>query len=331
MEDSDYWTRWAKRRLSRRRLLTGAAGVGAGLAALSVVGCGGGGEEAASPSPGASPGASPAGSRATPDGVRATCTIAGVTGPPPALEPAKTRGGVQRWFGFEAMPLDTFDPHQTQFGPTASMHSAIFSKVLKYWDAYHGVIEPDLAEAVPETPDKLTYVIKIRSGVRFHDTEKMRQQFPQVAGRELTAEDVKYSIERQMNKESPRSALYYRRSQWETIDKIELVDPLTLRITTKRPTAPFLHYLADTNNFIIAKELVDPAKDDMNSLDKMIGTGPFILDKFVGLQAVRAVRNPDWFAKDDLADQGICRPPHPRWLREHLVPRRQHGHRDRLQ
>jgi ABC-type transport system substrate-binding protein len=134
----------------------------------------------------------------------------------------------------------------------------------------------------------------------------MRQQFPQVAGRELTAEDVKYSIERQANTESPRSALYYRMSQWETVDKIEVLDPLTLRITTKRPTAPFLHYLADTHNFIIAKELVDPTTDDMNSLDKMIGTGPFILDKLVGLQAIGAVRNPDWFAKDDLVDQGIA-------------------------
>ena len=42
MEEPNYWTRWAKRRLSRRRLLKGAAGVGAGLAAASVVGCGGG-------------------------------------------------------------------------------------------------------------------------------------------------------------------------------------------------------------------------------------------------------------------------------------------------
>jgi peptide/nickel transport system substrate-binding protein len=281
--------------------------VGAGLAAISVVGCGGG-DEASSPTPGASPGASPAGSPAA----TSTTGAAGNVfhrwgeGPPLALEPAKTRGGFQRWFGFEPLPLDTLDPHQTQFGPTAGPHSAIFSKVLKYWDGFGGVMEPDLAEAVPESPDKLTYVIKIRPGVRFHNTEKMQQQFPQVAGRELTAEDVKYSIERQINKQSPRSALYYRASQWETIDKIELVDPLTLRITTKKPTAPFVSYLADTHAFIIAKELVDPAKDDMNSLDKMIGSGPFILDKLVGLQAVRVVRNPDWFAKDDLADQGIA-------------------------
>ena len=37
----------------------------------------------------------------------------------------------------------------------------------------------------------------------------------------------------------------------------------------------------------------------------MIGSGPFMLEKFVGLQAIRVARNPDWFAKDDLADQGI--------------------------
>jgi peptide/nickel transport system substrate-binding protein len=303
MKDPDYWTRWGKRRLSRRRLLAGAAGMGAGLAALSVVGCGGG-EEGPSPSPAASPAASP---MATPTaGAAGNVFHRWGEGPPPALEPAKTRGGIQRWFGFEPLPLDTLDPHQTQFGPTAGPHSVVFSKVLKYWDAYNGVMEPDLAEAMPETPDNLTYVLKIRSGVRFHNTEKMRQQFPQVAGRELTAEDVKYSIERQANKESPRSALYYRMSQWETVDKIEVLDPLTLRITTKRPTAPFLHYLADTHNFIIAKELVDPTTDDMNSLDKMIGTGPFILDKLVGLQAIRALRNPDWFAKDDLVDQGIA-------------------------
>ena len=89
------------------------------------------------------------------------------------------------------------------------------------------------------------------------------------------------------------------------MDKIEVVDPLTLRITTKKPTATMFHYLADTNAFIIPKELVDAQTDDMNSVDKMIGSGPFILDKFVALQVASFVRNPNWFAKDRLADQGL--------------------------
>ena len=294
MDESNYWKRLARRRLSRRRLLAGAASAGAGLAALSLVGCGEEGEEAVTPTATATatPAASPVGTPTPSTGLR-------------PLEPAKHRGGILRWMGFDPLPLDTLDPHQTQLGPLFNMHSAVFSKVLTYEDVAEGTIGTDLAETMPETPDNLTYVVKIRPNVRFHDSEKIRQSFPQLAGRELTAEDVKYSIERQMNKESPRSALFYRMSQWETVDKVELVDSHTLRITTKQPTAPFIHYLADTNAFIIGKELVDLDSDEMDSPDKMVGTGPFMLEKFTGLVAVRCVRNADWFAKDDLADIGL--------------------------
>jgi ABC-type transport system substrate-binding protein len=180
MDTSNYWQRLAARRLSRRRLLAGAAGVGGGLAALSLVGCGGGDEEkppSGSPSPGATEAASPSGTPAT-----SRIYHRWGDGPHPPLEPVKTRGGFLRWFGLEAITLDTFDPHQTQFGPLFSTHAAVFSKVLKYRDAYHGIIERDLAEAIPETPDKLSYIIKIRPGVYFHDTEKIRSAFPDVAG-----------------------------------------------------------------------------------------------------------------------------------------------------
>jgi peptide/nickel transport system substrate-binding protein len=299
MEESNYWKRLAKKRLSRRRLLTGAAGVGAGLAALSVVGCGEEAEEAATP--GATPAASPTGTPA----VSPAATASPTPGAQP-LEPAGSRGGILRWMGYDPLPLDTLDPHQTQLGPLYNMHSAVFSKVLTYEDVAEGIMGTDLAEAMPEIPDNLTYVVKLRPNVRFHDTEKIRKNFPGLAGRELTAEDVKYSIERQANKESPKSALFYRMSQWESVDKIEVSpDGLTMTITTKEPVAPFVHYLADTNSFIIGRELVDVDKDDMNSPDKMIGTGPFILDEFSALQMVRCLRNPDWFAKDDLADIGL--------------------------
>jgi ABC-type transport system substrate-binding protein len=295
MEEPNYWTRWAKRRLSRRRMLQGAAGIGAGLAAASVVGCGGGGEEG----PAATTG---------PSGTPAGTGTAAATGTPAALEPAKTRGGTLRWFGYDPLTLDTIDPHQTQLGPVYNMQGAVFSKVLQYEDEYEGVIGTDLAETVPEVADKTTYVIKIRPNVFFHDTERIRSEFPEVAGRQLTAEDVRYSIDRQRNKQSPKSALFYRQFQWDSVDKIELPDGpqgLTLRITTKGPTAPFIHYLADTYATIIPKELVDQASDDMNDSKKMIGTGPFMLEKFVALQVVKSVRNPNWFAKDDLADQGL--------------------------
>ncbi len=297
MDESNYWKRLAKRRLSRRRLLRGAVGLGAGLAALSVVGCEEG-EEAATVTPAASPeGTATAVPTATPTGTAVPYRS--------TLEPVKTRGGVVRWFGWDPLTLDTFDPHQAQMGPIFNMHSAVFSKVLQYDDTLEQMMSTNLAETMPEMPDRLTYIVKIRPNVRFHDTEKIRKDFPEVAGRQLTAEDVKYSIERQMNKESPKAALYYRSYQWETVDKIEVLDSLTVKITTKRPIAPFIHFLADTNNFVIPRELVDPVRDDMNSPDKMVGSGPFILDRFLALQTVRVVRNPDWFAKDDFADIGL--------------------------
>ncbi|MBI1884888.1 MAG: ABC transporter substrate-binding protein [Chloroflexi bacterium] len=203
--------------------------------------------------------------------------------------------------------FDTLDPHQTQFGPLYSAQSSVFSKVLKYVSHIAQISEPDLAEAMPEVVDKLTYIITIRKDVFFHDTPEVRRRLmavaarerrPEVndvAGRQLTAEDVKFSFERQMNPESPRRPLYYRASQYASIDKIELIDKFTLKVTTKEPTAPFVHYLADTNAFIIAKELVDPEHDTMDTQDKMVGTGPFIWGELKALQEFTAIRNPNWF------------------------------------
>ncbi|MGB6837183.1 MAG: ABC transporter substrate-binding protein [Dehalococcoidia bacterium] len=280
---------WHRRRFSRRRLLGGALAMGAGAAGLALTGCAE--EEEVGPgTPEATPEATPTG-----------------------LEPVQTRGGHFRTFEYDAMALDTFDPYQTQFGPLYNTHGSIFSKVLQYDDEVEQVMSPDLCAGpdggpgMPEQPDEQTYIIRIRPNVFFHDTPQIRENYPQVAGRQLTAEDVKYSIERQVNPDSPQSALYYRRYHWETVDKIELVDDLTLRITTKGRIAPFLHYLADRNAFIIAKELVDE-NDEMNHQDRMIGSGPFILEKFEALQTVQVVRNPNWFGADDRPELGTGRP-----------------------
>jgi peptide/nickel transport system substrate-binding protein len=310
-EESNYWKRLARKRLTRRRLLAGAMGVGAGLTAASLVGCAG--EEEEGPTATATPTAgTPVGTAtATPTAQRPGERAPDVTPYDPTLEPVKegSRGGILRYFEFEALPPDSFDPHQTQFGPVYAMHSAVFSKVLQYDDIPSGVIAPDLAVSIPEVVDETKYVIQIRDGVRFHDTPRA-QKYPGLAGRALTGEDVKYMIERQVNKDSPQAGRYYRMSQWETVDKIEVgPDPLTVTITTKRPTAPFIHFLADTNAFIVGKETVDEMSDVMvvkgDKTDPMVGTGPFVLDQYVTLQAVKMRRNPDWFAKDDLADQGL--------------------------
>lgn len=318
MSESNYWDKFWKKRISRRRLMSGTLMVGGGLAAASVVGCSS--DESGPPT-------GTGGSRqvvqdflaltdGTPDDpyqyfdARRTLTPA----------PTDSRGGTLTYIGFDPVVLDRYDPHQTQFGPMYSNQSAVFSKLYRYqshdeptWDN----ILPDIAESAPEMigDPPTEYVIKIRQGIKFHDTDKIRSNFPDLAGRELTVDDVIFSFDRQRNADSPQWPYYYRSSQYETIDRMEKVDDYTLRITTKGPIAPFYHFMADTNAMIIPKEIVDMEPgpdgrpwDSVDALanhsgpgpgDRMIGTGPFIWENLSFGQEFHAVRNPDWFGWGD--------------------------------
>ncbi|MEE8347706.1 MAG: ABC transporter substrate-binding protein, partial [Dehalococcoidia bacterium] len=129
------------------------------------------------------------------------------------------------------------------------------------------------------------------------------EKFPGLPGREFTAEDVVWSFERQKNESSPRYALFYRSSQYKTMEKIEAVDKYTLKITTDGPVSPLLHFLADTNAFIVPREVVDEERDNLDfprsqPQSRMIGTGPFVWGKLNSLQDITVYRNPEWFGWD---------------------------------
>ncbi|MBI1885768.1 MAG: ABC transporter substrate-binding protein [Chloroflexi bacterium] len=279
MAESAYWRR---RAVSRRRFLRAAVAGAGGLTAAAMVGCGGG----SAPPPRRSP--SP-----------------GRPGLDHEAAPDSSRGGVLRLPGFEAFVADTLDPHQTQFGPIYSSHSAVFSKLLRYLDVQTGVIGTDLALRMPEAigDRPLDYVIKIRPGVRFQRPSTVLRRAASreekaIDGCELTSADVKYSFERQMNEDSPRWPFFYRAYQYATIDQVQTPDRYTVRFRTKEPIAPFLHFLADTNAFIVPAEAVDE-NDEINRQEAMIGSGPFIWDRLQFLHESRFVRNPAWFGWDD--------------------------------
>jgi len=309
MEEPTYWNRFWRRRVSRRRLLTGAALTSGGLAAAAVVGCGG---DDGTGGTGSVPDTEPG------EGLGAEEIIDARRPVEPA--PADMRGGTIRSQGFDPVVLDRHDPHQTQFGPMYANLSAVFSKLYMYrshseptWEN----IVPDLAESAPEmveaAPETLTYIVKLRKGVKFHNTDAIRGRFPNLAGRELKADDVVYSYERQKDADkSIQKGYYYRASQYRTIDTIQAVDDYTVQIKTKGPVAPFYHFMADTNAMIIPKEIVDnepgPGGFPLDTVDtnrgpapgeRMIGTGPFLWgDLKFGIE-YKAIRNTDWFGWDD--------------------------------
>src|ERR1044072_3973666 len=93
-------------------------------------------------------------------------------------------------------------------------------------------IEGDLAESWQQTSDT-SYVFKLRKGVRFHAK-------PPANGRELTADDVRYTSERILTDKGSANVSMYR-----SIAKVEPVDRYTVRFTLKEPFAWFLEMIAN--------------------------------------------------------------------------------------
>jgi len=155
--------------------------------------------------------------------------------------------------------------------------------VARFPDPTDATVVPDLAVAAPEQPDDQTYLFRLAPGIRW-------QQAAPMSGRALVAADVQWHYERAIA--DPRSAL---RTDFAAIDRIETPGDGTLRITLKRPYAPFLVQIAGGfNRFILPREVGEAGK--LNTI--LIGTGPFLLDRHD--QNVRAVfkRNPDYFKRD---------------------------------
>ncbi len=155
--------------------------------------------------------------------------------------------------------INTLDPGKASLIPEFYVIWAIYNGLVKF-DAKMNIV-PDLAESF-KLAENGALEIKLRSGIRFHD------------GSACTTDDVKFSLERILDEKfaSPN------RSKVSAIDKIEIVDPLTLRIATKEPFAPLLTFLANarTGTQILPRAAVQAAAgDDFGK--KPIGTGAYML------------------------------------------------------
>jgi peptide/nickel transport system substrate-binding protein len=180
-----------------------------------------------------------------------------------------------------------FDPMQTVSFKTHTAVAFTHSRLVKH-KAGPGVapgtfpIEGDLAESWTQ-PNETTYVFKLRRGVKW-------QPKPPVNGRELTAEDVRYSIERFLT--IPGNVLA---STLRAVDRVEAPDAWTVRITLKEPFAWFLDMLAAPMNVVIVpKECVDRF-GDLKKPEACVGSGPWMLDTYKPNQSLTFVRNPNYF------------------------------------
>ena len=204
--------------------------------------------------------------------------------PAPAAGQTPKRGGVFR-LAHQQDPVG-FDPHQTLSYATMIPLSLAYSRLVKV-KAGPSVppatypIEPDLAESWSQAGET-TWTFKLRKGVRWHPK-------PPVNGRELTAEDVKYTYDRFLASKGNGN-----RPVLEMVDKIEAVDKYTVRFTLSEPYVWFLDALAATSTWIIARECVEKF-GDLKKPESVVGTGPWMLDRYENGVRLVYVRHPHYF------------------------------------
>ena len=193
------------------------------------------------------------------------------------------RGGV---FRLSLADPPHFDPHLTVQWSTHIALSITHSRLLKHRagpTVTPGTfaIEGDLAESWAQTGDTV-YVFKLRRGVRWHAKAP-------VNGRELTAEDVKYTYDRLLG--LPGNG---NRVALEEVDRVEALDRYTVRFTLKAPFAWFFDALASTTTWIVAREVVEQHGDPKRP-EACIGTGPWMLDRYERNVRLVWIRHPDYF------------------------------------
>jgi peptide/nickel transport system substrate-binding protein len=217
---------------------------------------------------------------------------------PPALwgGEAETpkRGGILRVRGFDP---PHFDPHIATANFTQSTLSFVYSKLVRHKvgaDVPPGafIVEPDLAERWEELDDT-TYVFYLRQGVKWHNK-------PPVNGRELVADDIKFTYDRFMTEKANGN-----RYLLDSVDRIEVVDRYTVKFLLKEPFVWFLSVLAyPTSTWIVAPE-VGQQYGDFKKVETAIGTGPFILERYEPNVKSIFKRNPDYYREGQPYVDGV--------------------------
>jgi peptide/nickel transport system substrate-binding protein len=136
-------------------------------------------------------------------------------------------------------------------------------------------IVPRLATGY-EWADPTTLLIHLRPNVLFQDGEK------------LDAAAVKATLERDLT--MPASL---RKSEINSIDHIEIVDPLTVRIVLKHPSSPFLAQLTDRSGMILAPKAVEQEGKDFGL--HPVCTGPFKFAERVPQDHITLDRFPEYW------------------------------------
>jgi len=157
--------------------------------------------------------------------------------------------------------------------------------------------EPMLASSWEVSEDGKTWIFRLREGVRWSD------------GTPLQAKDILFTFKVIYDEKVPTSLRDILAINGEPL-RVEKVDDMTVRFILPKSFAPFLNSLMAVDilpEHILGKALKEGRFADTWGIDtapeELIGTGPYIMTKYVPAQYVKYRRNPHYWRKDEEGKQ----------------------------
>ncbi len=175
--------------------------------------------------------------------------------------------------------IDTLDPHKATSTLSLQVWSLIYDTLLAT-DA-SGAPVPHLAKSWTANDEGTEYTFSLQEGVTCHD------------GSPLDANDVKFTIDRAFDAASPSVT----KASWGPITGVEVVDPLTVKLTLETPFVALVPFLADSFSSIICD-----TNDAGFGTTAAIGCGPWKLESWTKGDRIVLKRNPDYVNFGKLAE-----------------------------
>lgn len=182
--------------------------------------------------------------------------------------------------------ISQLDPLLSNDTPSFVVYDQIYERLLLPDEQMQPT--PWLAEKYVSSPDAKVWTFTLRTGVTFHD------------GGPLTAGDVVFSLNRILD---PANASQ-KRSQIDMIEKVEAVNPSTVRITLQYSYSPFPAAIAQQH--IVSKAAAQKYGDQFTK--HPVGSGPFQFVDWVTNDRVTLARNPHHWSLKPGVNQVVFRP-----------------------
>ena len=297
-----YWDRFARQRMTRRRAIQAASGVGVSAAALGLLGCGsddddgGSSTGATSTTTTSSRGSATSASGAT-GGTSGASGATGSTGGNELLStPVKSTdravaGGTLR--DFQNADMLHFDILGASNNPVINF-SAVFAypRLLKFQSAEFPEV-PDgssVGEVATEwemSGDRLSLTFKLREGMKWDARSPTN-------GRTIDAEDVLFSWNKyiQLNASAQDLAYDAENSPGAPIESLEAPDNMTVVMKLKQFDASLIQLLTAWDHFYIMPRESDGGFDPEAEIR---GHGPWILEEYIPSARVTWAKNPDYY------------------------------------